>query len=183
MKRTGPPISSLAFVLLCVLVCVLLWSGRVLVAQEGVEGRFDWDLISLEQNNNRFNGSVLSGFHSIRSPGVTPSGAWKTGLGLLYSHEEQSASSGSTVRTLETDRITVNPKINVGFFEWFEAGLGIGWRARFGHIALGRLKARVRYCITLPEELTPDACDSSRSRAEVIKGNCRRHCVPRYAEG
>ena len=67
----------------------------------------------------------FSGFHSVRSPGVTPVGAWKTGLGILFSHEEQTASSGSTDRSLETDLLIINPKINYGFYERFETGFGL----------------------------------------------------------
>jgi hypothetical protein len=59
-----------------------LLPGSAVLSQE-IEGRlvFDWDLISLEQNSQRFNGSVLSGFHNLRSPGVTPARAWRPGWG------------------------------------------------------------------------------------------------------
>ena len=42
--------------------------------EESIEPLFNWDLVSIEQNNQRFNGSALTGFHSIRSAGVTPLG-------------------------------------------------------------------------------------------------------------
>ena len=41
-------------------------------AKEFYSSIFDWDLVSLEQNSHRYNASVLSGFHNLRSPGVTP---------------------------------------------------------------------------------------------------------------
>jgi len=95
-------------------------------AQE-VEGRpiFDWDLVSLEQNSHRFNGSVLSGFHSLRSPGVTPHRAWKAGLGLLYSQEDQIASEGGQEHSFSTQRLIMNPKVNYGFFDSIEVGAGL----------------------------------------------------------
>ena len=107
------------------MVLSALFLSSVSNAEDLEQRRFDWDIISLEQNNNRFNGSVLSGFHSIRSPGVTPAGAWKTGLGVLFSHEEQTATSGGSQRSLETDLLIINPKINYGFYERFEIGLGL----------------------------------------------------------
>ncbi len=103
----------------------LLPGALPLAADDDVIGRFDWDLISLEQNNSRFNGSVLSGFHSVRSPGVTPVGAWKAGLGILYSREEQTFSSGGSTTTFENDLVILNPKLNYGFFRHFEAGVGL----------------------------------------------------------
>ena len=84
---------------------------------------FDWDLVSLEQSNPRFNASVLSGFHSIRSPGVTPSRAWKTGLGLLYSRQEQVLESTNT-EVFSQQELVINPKLNHGFFGAFEVGAG-----------------------------------------------------------
>lgn len=84
---------------------------------------FDWDLVSLEQNNPRFNGSVLSGFHSIRSAGATPYRAWKAGLGVLYSEEEQVASV-SNVELFSRRELVINPKLNYGFYPGFEAGVG-----------------------------------------------------------
>jgi hypothetical protein len=104
---------------------VTLAPSRRLLTEDETAGRFDWDIVSLEQNNNRFNGSVLSGFHSIRSPGVTPWRAWKTGLGLLYSHEEQTASQAASIRDLENDLVIVNPKLNYGFLPHLEGGLGV----------------------------------------------------------
>lgn len=103
---------------------LLLASG---LRAEDIEGRpiFDWDLVSLEQNSQRFNGSVLSGFHNLRSPGVTPSRAWKTGLGIIYSQEDQVATSQGVENTFSTQRLIVNPRINYGFWDAFEAGLGM----------------------------------------------------------
>jgi hypothetical protein len=86
---------------------------------------FDWDLISLEQNSQRFNGSVLSGFHNLRSPGVTPRRAWKTGLGIIYSQEDQVASGIGTQHVFSTRQVIMNPKINWGIFESIEAGAGM----------------------------------------------------------
>ncbi|MCZ6793742.1 MAG: hypothetical protein O7J95_09035 [Planctomycetota bacterium] len=91
---------------------------------EDTEPLFNWDLISLEQNNPRFNGSVLTGFHSVRSPGVTPQGGWKLGLGLLYTHEEQ-FSNASNASVFDRDQVIFNPKVNYGFLKSFEAGLGV----------------------------------------------------------
>ncbi|HVR76460.1 MAG TPA: hypothetical protein VMT52_19175 [Planctomycetota bacterium] len=84
---------------------------------------FNWDLVSLEQNNPRFNASVLSGFHSLRSPGVTPSRGWKTGLGLLYSREEQVATASNT-ELFRREQLLINPKINHGLLGFLEAGAG-----------------------------------------------------------
>jgi hypothetical protein len=84
---------------------------------------FDWDLVSLEQATPRYNASVLSGFHSVRSPGVTPRRAWKTGLGLLYSREEQVLESTNT-EFFRREQLILNPKINYGLFTDFEAGAG-----------------------------------------------------------
>ncbi len=94
---------------------------------EDIEGRpiFDWDLVSLEQNSQRFNGSVLSGFHNLRSPGVTPNRAWKTGLGIIYSQEDQVASAAGVERSFSTQRLIMNPKLNYGFWNAFEAGVGM----------------------------------------------------------
>lgn len=83
----------------------------------------DWDLVSLEQANPRFNASVLSGFHSIRSPGVTPSRAWKTGLGVLYSRQEQVVEATNT-EIFSQEELILNPKLNHGFFGVFEVGVG-----------------------------------------------------------
>lgn len=85
---------------------------------------FNWDLISLEQNNPRFNGSVLSGFHSMRSPGVTPYRGWKTGLGILYAREEQVSEVDSGDR-FTRNQLIVNPKLNYGFYSRLEAGIGL----------------------------------------------------------
>lgn len=84
---------------------------------------FNWDLVSLEQNNPRFNASVLSGFHSVRSPGVTPHRAWKVGLGVLYSREQQVATTTNTV-LFSRQQVILNPKINYGFYNSLEAGAG-----------------------------------------------------------
>ena len=84
---------------------------------------FDWDLVSLEQATPRYNASVLSGFHSVRSPGVTPRRAWKTGLGLLYSREEQVLVSTNT-EIFRREQLIANPKINYGLFTNVEAGAG-----------------------------------------------------------
>jgi len=91
---------------------------------ELIEPLFNWDLVALEQNNQRFNGSVLTGFHSIRSAGVTPLGAWKMGLGFLYTGEEQFVRSvgGSLFRRNE---VYLNPKLNLGLFEDMEFGAGL----------------------------------------------------------
>ena len=84
---------------------------------------FDWDLVSLEQNNPRFNASVLSGFHSVRSPGVSPYRAWKTGIGLLYSREEQVAVTSNT-ELFDREQLTLNPRLNYGAFPGIEVGGG-----------------------------------------------------------
>lgn len=91
--------------------------------EEDFVAPFNWDLVSLEQNNPRFNASVLSGFHSVRSPGVTPFRAWKTGLGLLYSREEQVAVATNT-RLFDRQEMVLNPKVNYGIWDQVEAGLG-----------------------------------------------------------
>lgn len=85
---------------------------------------FNWDLVSLEQNNSRFNGSVLTGFHSIRSPGVTPRGAKKLGVGFLYTREEQFART-ATQSFFRRNQIFVNPKAAYGIFDDFEVGCGV----------------------------------------------------------
>jgi hypothetical protein len=96
-------------------------------AEDAVDSKvvplFDWDLVSLEQNNPRYNASVLSGFHSIRSPGVTPSRGWKTGLGMLYSQEERVA-EGTNTKLFSQEQVLFNPKINRGFLGFLEAGAG-----------------------------------------------------------
>ena len=84
---------------------------------------FDWDLVSLEQNNPRFNASVLSGFHSVRSPGVTPHRGWKTGIGLLFSREEQVAVTSGT-ELFEREQLTLNPRVNYGALPAVEVGAG-----------------------------------------------------------
>ncbi len=86
---------------------------------------FDWDLVSLEQNNNRFNGSVLSGFHSIRSAGVTPDQVRKLGLGLLYSHEELLVRTATDLESFDNDRLILNPKLNYGLWDILEFGGGL----------------------------------------------------------
>lgn len=120
------PMSRVLRALRSVLVYCLLVVPSIRADDAMEEQRaFDWDLISLEQNNIRFNGSVLSGFHSVRSPGVSPHGAWKTGLGLLFSREELSAAAGSDVEPFDLDRLILNPKINYGFLDMFEVGAGL----------------------------------------------------------
>lgn len=84
---------------------------------------FDWDLVSLEQNNPRFNASVLSGFHSLRSAGVAPSRAWKAGLGILFSEEEQVAAA-TNAELFSRRQLLANPKLAYGFYSAFEAGAG-----------------------------------------------------------
>ena len=94
--------------------------------EEFIEPLFNWDLVSLEQNNPRFNGSVLTGFHGVRSPGVTPLGALKVGVGLLYSREEQFAERVSDNGSLfRRNQIFLTPKVNFGFWKDLEAGLGV----------------------------------------------------------
>ena len=85
---------------------------------------FNWDLVSLEQNNSRFNGSVLTGFHSLRSPGVTPRGAKKIGLGFLYTREEQFARTG-TQSFFRRNQVYVNPKATYGVYDDVEIGGGV----------------------------------------------------------
>ena len=117
-------IPSLRFPILGIVLAFLLApAGRA----QDVEGRpvFDWDLISLEQNSHRFNGSVLSGFHNIRSAGVTPRRAWKTGLGLIYSQEDQVATGAGVDQTFSTQSLIMNPKLNWGFYDDFEVGVGL----------------------------------------------------------
>jgi len=96
----------------------LLWGQG---AEDPIEPLFNWDLVSLEQNNQRFNGSVLTGFHSIRSAGVTPLGGWKLGMGLLYTGEEQFVSPNLFRR----NEVYLNPKLNMGLFEDIEFGAGL----------------------------------------------------------
>ena len=91
---------------------------------ESIEPLFNWDLVSLEQNNQRFNGSALTGFHSIRSAGVTPLGGWKMGLGFLYPGEEQFVrSAGASL--FRRNEVYLNPKMNLGLFEDMEFGAGL----------------------------------------------------------
>src|SRR5262245_50162674 len=102
MERTGKVL----------LILALVAAARVGQAEEVDEHPvFDWDLVSLEQNSHRFNGSVLSGFHNLRSPGVTPHRAWKTGLGLIYSQENQVATAAGVDSSFSTQRLIMNPKI------------------------------------------------------------------------
>jgi len=89
-----------------------------------IEPLFNWDIISLEQNNPRFNASVLTGFHSVRSPGVTPYRGWKVGLGVYYTREEQ-VSNVNGVSLFDRDQLLLNPKLNYGFFPSLEAGIGL----------------------------------------------------------
>jgi hypothetical protein len=105
---------------------ILAMGARGLQAEE-VEGHpvFDWDLVSLEQNSQRFNGSVLSGFHNLRSPGTTPHRAFKTGLGLIYSQEDLVATGAGVEQTFSTQRLIMNPKINYGLYDALEGGLGL----------------------------------------------------------
>ncbi len=98
-----------------------LWSQE---RDESIEPLFNWDLVSLEQNNQRFNGSALTGFHSIRSAGVTPLGGWKMGLGFLYTGEEQFVRSvGDSL--FRRNQVYLNPKMNLGLFENMEFGAGL----------------------------------------------------------
>ena len=93
---------------------------------ESIEPLFNWDLVSLEQNNQRFNGSALTGFHSIRSAGVTPLGGWKMGLGFLYTGEEQfDRSRGDSNPLFRRNDLYLNPKLNMGLFENIEFGAGL----------------------------------------------------------
>ena len=93
---------------------------------ESIEPLFNWDLVSLEQNNQRFNGSALTGFHSIRSAGVTPLGGWKMGLGFLYTGEEQfDRSRGDSNPLFRRNEVYLNPKLNMGLFENIEFGAGL----------------------------------------------------------
>ena len=93
---------------------------------ESIEPLFNWDLVSLEQNNQRFNGSALTGFHSIRSAGVTPLGGWKMGLGFLYTGEEQfDRSRGDSDPLFRRNEVYLNPKLNMGLFENIEFGAGL----------------------------------------------------------
>ena len=94
---------------------VLLLLAAAPAAAQDVEGRpiFDWDLVSLEQNSQRFNGSVLSGFHNIRSAGVTPRRAWKAGLGIIYSKEDQVATGGGTESTVKFETPDQFPRLPV----------------------------------------------------------------------
>ena len=93
---------------------------------ESIEPLFNWDLVSLEQNNQRFNGSALTGFHSIRSAGVTPLGGWKMGLGFLYTGEEQfDRSRGDSDPLFRRNEVYLNPKFNMGLFENIEFGAGL----------------------------------------------------------
>tara|TARA_Y100000758_G_scaffold37293_1_gene24380 strand:+ start:465 stop:1385 length:921 start_codon:yes stop_codon:yes gene_type:complete len=93
---------------------------------ESIEPLFNWDLVSLEQNNQRFNGSALTGFHSIRSAGVTPLGGWKMGLGFLYTGEEQfDRSRGDSDPLFRRNDLYLNPKLNMGLFENIEFGAGL----------------------------------------------------------
>jgi len=104
-----------------------VFAAQALRAQgpkEPIEPLFNWDLVSLEQNNQRFNGSVLTGFHSIRSAGVTPLGGWKMGLGFLYTGEEQFVRSDND-SLFRRNEVYLNPKFNVGLFEDIELGAGL----------------------------------------------------------
>ncbi len=99
----------------------LLWGQG---AEDPIEPLFNWDLVSLEQNNQRFNGSVLTGFHSIRSAGVTPLGGWKLGMGMLYTGEEQFVRSvGDSL--FRRNEVYLNPKLNMGLFKDIELGAGL----------------------------------------------------------
>ncbi|MCH2581950.1 MAG: hypothetical protein MK133_12235, partial [Planctomycetes bacterium] len=93
-------------------------------AEDPIEPLFNWDLVSLEQNNQRFNGSALTGFHSIRSAGVTPLGGWKLGMGMLYTGEEQFVRSvGDSL--FRRNQVYLTPKMNLGLFEDMEFGAGL----------------------------------------------------------
>ncbi len=111
---------SLAFFLSLAVSGALRSQGR----DEPIEPLFNWDLVSIEQNNQRFNGSALTGFHSIRSAGVTPLGGWKMGLGFLYTGEEQFVRSvGDSL--FRRNQVYLNPKMNLGLFENMEFGAGL----------------------------------------------------------
>ena len=104
------------------------WGGFLGAQGRGdpIEPLFNWDLVSLEQNNQRFNGSALTGFHSIRSAGVTPLGGWKLGVGLLYTGEEQfDRSRGDSNPLFRRNEVYLNPKFNMGLFENIEFGAGL----------------------------------------------------------
>ena len=111
---------SLAFFLSLAVSGALRSQGR----DAPIEPLFNWDLVSIEQNNQRFNGSALTGFHSIRSAGVTPLGGWKMGLGFLYTGEEQFVRSvGDSL--FRRNQVYLNPKMNLGLFENMEFGAGL----------------------------------------------------------
>ena len=115
-------------VLLLAVFLSLAGSGalRAQEQDESIEPLFNWDLVSLEQNNQRFNGSALTGFHSIRSAGVTPLGGWKMGLGFLYTGEEQfDRSRGDSNPLFRRNEVYLNPKLNMGLFENIEFGAGL----------------------------------------------------------
>ena len=114
--------NGLIVVLLAFVFCPgPLWSQG---QDELIEPLFNWDLVSLEQNNQRFNGSALTGFHSIRSAGVTPLGGWKMGLGFLYTGEEQFVRSvGDSL--FRRNQVYLNPKMNLGLFQNMEFGAGL----------------------------------------------------------
>jgi hypothetical protein len=99
-------------------------AGTAVETDDRVEPLFNWDLVSLEQNNSRFNASVLTGFHSLRSPGVTPPGAKKLGLGVLYTREEQFAETATT-SFFRRNQVFLDPKANYGLFEDVEVGGGL----------------------------------------------------------
>ena len=122
---------AMRFVLFSVVLCGSCTRGAALRAQSGTAGDeeeyvqpHNWDLVSLEQNNARFNASVLSGFHSIRSPGVSPHRAWKTGIGILYTRQEQVAVASNT-ELFEQQQVIFNPKINYGLYNSVEVGAGL----------------------------------------------------------
>jgi hypothetical protein len=143
---------------LLVIAVLLFARPGPLEAQEVSDSHalFNWDLVSLEQNNPRFNGSVLSGFHSVRSPGVTPFNGWKTGLGILYTREEQ-ISEATNSSLFSRNQVILNPKLNHGFAPGFEAGVGFAGSYTSGREivpdGMGGARAEER------EELTASSVD------------------------
>lgn len=126
--RAGLSGSFLAGSCGCLVLVLTVLGGTVLGEDpqpaDYIEPLFNWDLISLEQNNPRFNASVLTGFHSVRSPGVTPYRGWKLGVGANYTREEQ-VSNATQISLFDRDQVLLSPKLNYGFFPSFEAGAAL----------------------------------------------------------
>ena len=126
MRSHGSGYSRTVFSLAVFLSLAGSGALRAQEQDESIEPLFNWDLVSLEQNNQRFNGSALTGFHSIRSAGVTPLGGWKMGLGFLYTGEEQfDRSRGDSNPLFRRNEVYLNPKLNMGLFENIEFGAGL----------------------------------------------------------